>query len=140
VAVAEEVHDTAAQAEANYNAYRAALEEKKWDKALAAIQKAAALDSQRFAPFPMQRYQPKGILGAGGFGTVFLCHDKNFEEEVVVKTLHDGAMERNMTEVFREARLLRKLNHPAVIGVHEGEYADPSNWPFANIVSRCQFG
>ena len=77
----EERHDASAQAEAHYNAYRAALEEKKWDEALAAIQKAASLDSQRFAPFPMQRYQPKQILGAGGFGTAFLCHDRNFDEE-----------------------------------------------------------
>lgn len=125
VTVAAEVHDAAAQAEAQYNAYRAALEEKKWSEALAAIQQAAALDSQRFAPFPIQRYQVKRILGAGGFGTAFLCHDRNFDEEVVVKTLHETAMERNMTEVFREARLLRKLNHPAIIGVHECEYADP---------------
>jgi formylglycine-generating enzyme required for sulfatase activity/tRNA A-37 threonylcarbamoyl transferase component Bud32 len=123
--VSQNVTDATAQAEAQFNAYRAALEEKKWDVALVAIQKAASLDSQRFAPFPMQRYQPKQLLGAGGFGAAFLCHDRNFEEEVVVKTLHDAAMERNMTDVFREARLLRKLNHSAIIGVHECEFADP---------------
>ena len=127
MAVAAEVHDASAQAEAQFNAYRSALEEKRFDMALAAIQKAAVLDSQRFAPFPMQRYQPKQILGAGGFGTAFLCHDRNFDEEVVVKTLHDAAMERNMADVFREARLLRKLNHPAIIGVQDCEYADPKN-------------
>ena len=123
--VSQSITDATAQAEAQFNAYRAALEEKKWEEALAAIQKAASLDSQRFAPFPMQRYQPKRLLGAGGFGAAFLCHDRNFDEEVVVKTLHDAAMERNIAEVFREARLLRKLNHPAIIGVHECEYADP---------------
>ena len=106
VAVAEEVHDSAAQAEAQFNAYRAALEEKKWGDALVAIQKAASLDSQRFAPFPMQRYQAKEILGAGGFGTAFLCDDRDDEEEVVVKTLNMLGMERSMTDVFREARLL----------------------------------
>src|SRR5262249_31091228 len=100
VAVAEKVHDTAAQAEAQFNAYRAALEEKKWADALAAIQQAATLDTQRFAPFPLQRYQPKKILGAGGFGTAFLCHDRFFNSEVVVKTLHDAALERNMNDVF----------------------------------------
>ena len=124
-AVAQTVADAPAKAEAHYNAYRAALEEKRWDDALAAIQQAAALDAARFAPFPMQRYVPKKILGAGGFGTAFLCHDRNFAEDVVVKTLYDAAMERNMAEVFQEARLLRKLNHPAIIGVHECEYADP---------------
>jgi serine/threonine protein kinase len=124
-AVAQAITEATAQAEALFNAFRAALEGKRWDDALAAIQQAAMLDAQRFAPFPLQRYQPKKILGAGGFGTAFLCHDRNFDEEVVVKTLHDGAMERNMTDVFREARLLRKLNHPAIIGVHECEFADP---------------
>ena len=81
--------------------------------------------SNRFAPFPMKRYQPKRILGAGGFGTAFLCKENKFDEEVVVKTLHAGDLERSTGEVFREARLLRKLNHPAIIGVRDYEYADP---------------
>lgn len=85
--VSHNITDGTGQAEAQFNAYRAALEEKKWPDALAAIQKAASLDSQRFAPFPMQRYQVKSILGAGGFGTAFLCHDRYFNAEVVVKTL-----------------------------------------------------
>ena len=121
VAVAEEVHDACAQAEAQFNAYRAALEEKKWGDALVAIQKAALLDSQRFAPFPMQRYQPKKILGAGGFGTAFLCHDQDRNTEVVVKTLHDAALEQN---VFQEAHVLKDLSHPAIIRVRAVAYCD----------------
>ena len=124
VAVATDVHDSAAQAEAQFNAYRSALEEKKWDDALVAIQKAALLDSQRFAPFPMQRYQAKKLLGAGGFGAAFLCHDRFFDAEVVVKTLHDTTMERNITQVFGEAQVLRQLQHPAIIGVRDCNYAD----------------
>jgi len=124
VAVAEKVHDATAQAEAHFNAYRAALEEKKWADALAAIQQAATLDTQRFAPFPLQRYEPKRILGAGGFGTAFLCHDRFFNAEVVVKTLHDATLERNMNDVFREAQVLGQLHHPGIIGVRDGNYAD----------------
>jgi formylglycine-generating enzyme required for sulfatase activity len=125
LAVADDIHDATAKAEVHYNAYRAALEENKWADALVAIQKASSLDSQRFAPFPMQRYQAKQILGAGGFGTAFLCHDRNFDEDVVVKTLHAADMERSMEVVFQEARILRKLSHASIIGVHECEYADP---------------
>jgi serine/threonine protein kinase len=33
-------------------------------------------------------------------------------------------MERNMTEVFREAQVLRQLQHPAIIGVRDCNYAD----------------
>jgi hypothetical protein len=119
VAVAEVVHDATAQAEAQFNAYRAALEEKKWAVALAAIQKAASLDSQRFAPFPMQRYQATEILGAGGFGTAFRCHDRFQKTEVVVKTFHDVGLERSMDDVFREAHVLGELHQAAIIGVRD---------------------
>lgn len=116
-----------AQAEAFYNAYRAALEGKKFDEALQAITAAAARAPQRFAPFPFSRYQPQSILGAGGFGTAFLCRDRNFASTVVVKALHASDLDRSLKEVFCEARLLRRLNHPAIIAVHECEYADPSH-------------
>jgi uracil-DNA glycosylase family 4 len=123
-AVAENTTEASAQAEAHFNAYRAALEQKKWDEALAEIQKAASLDAQRFAPFPLQRYQVKRILGAGGFGTAFLCQDRFFNAEVVVKTLHDSGLERDINEVFREAQVLGQLHHPAIIGVRDCTYAD----------------
>jgi formylglycine-generating enzyme required for sulfatase activity/predicted Ser/Thr protein kinase len=123
--VAGVVNDNGARAEASYNAYRAALEEKRWSDALAAITHAGACDPARFALFPAQRYQAKQILGVGGFGTVFLCYDRNLGENVVVKTLHASEMDRHVLEVFREARLLRQLNHPAIIGARDGDFADP---------------
>ncbi len=119
------VPDATGKAEASYNAYRAALEERKLDTALGALREAAALDAIRFAPFPLHRYEPKRILGAGGFGTAILCHDRNFDEEVVVKTLHAADLERGLDDVFREARTLRRLSHPTIIGVRDCEYADP---------------
>src|SRR5262249_6596762 len=65
----------AAQAEVQYNAYQAALERRHWDEALAALWQAAALDAGRFQPFPLAKYEPERILGAGGFGVAFLCRD-----------------------------------------------------------------
>ncbi|HEY8505132.1 MAG TPA: protein kinase, partial [Gemmataceae bacterium] len=118
--------DAAAQAQAHHNAYRAALEERNWSEALAAILRAVELDPRRFTPFPLHRYRPERILGAGGFGTVFLCHDRNFDEPVVVKSLHAADLERDMAEVFREARVLRRLSHESIIGVRDCEYADPA--------------
>jgi hypothetical protein len=119
------VTDPLEKAEAFFNAARTALEQKAWQEALAAIREAATLDAGRFAPFPLHRYEPKRILGAGGFGVAVLCHDRNFDEEVVVKTLHAGNLDRGLDEVFREARILRRLSHPAIIGVRDCEYADP---------------
>jgi formylglycine-generating enzyme required for sulfatase activity/tRNA A-37 threonylcarbamoyl transferase component Bud32 len=120
------VDDPSGKAEASYNGYRVALEEKKYDAALKALRRAASLDAGRFAPFPLHRYEPRRILGAGGFGTAVLCHDRHFDEEVVVKTLHAGDLERGLDDVFREARVLRRLSHPAIIGVRDCEYADPA--------------
>jgi tetratricopeptide (TPR) repeat protein len=124
--VMQVVGDSSSKAEASWNTYRAAVEEKKWDEALKALVQAATLDPGRFAPFPLHRYEPKRILGAGGFGTAILCHDRNFAEEVVVKTIHAADLDRGVDDVFREARLLRRLSHPAIIGVHECDYSDPA--------------
>jgi predicted Zn finger-like uncharacterized protein len=123
--VAESVQGPSDKAEAHYNAYRAALEQKQWDEALAAIQQAETCDPRRFAPFPLHRYEPQRILGAGAFGTAFHCHDRNFGEDVVVKALHTGDLARTLADVFTEAKALRRLSHPAIIGVRDCEYADP---------------
>jgi formylglycine-generating enzyme required for sulfatase activity len=125
--VAATAPEAAARAEASYNAYRAALEERSWDKALLAILEAAKHQANRFAPFPLHRYRPQRILGAGGFGAAFLCRDEHFEEDVVVKTLHVGELERGLKDVFREAQVLRHLAHPAIIRVRDCEYADGVN-------------
>jgi TPR repeat protein len=124
--VAGEVADPRGKAEACYNAYRAALEERKWDEALKSIREAAALDRQRFAPFPMQRYEARRILGAGGFGTAFLCHDRSIKADVVVKTLHAAHLDRSPEDVFGEAQALRLLRHPAIIEFLDCNCADPN--------------
>jgi serine/threonine protein kinase len=124
--VARVTPDSAARAEAHYNAYRAALEQQKWDEALDALREAASLAPERFAPFPLHRYEPRRILGAGGFGTAFLCRDKHFAVDVVVKTLHTDELVRSPEEVFREARVLIQLSDPAIIGVRDCGFADPA--------------
>jgi formylglycine-generating enzyme required for sulfatase activity/tetratricopeptide (TPR) repeat protein len=116
----------AGAAEAHYNAYRAALEQGRWEDALGEIGAAARLDPRRFAPFPLERYRPQRILGAGGFGTAFLCTDSKWEDErVVIKTLHAGNLDREGDSIFQEAKILRRLKHPAIIGVHDFGWADP---------------
>jgi tRNA A-37 threonylcarbamoyl transferase component Bud32 len=123
--VAGAVADPPGRAEAAANSYRAALEQRRWDDALGALTQAARLDPARFAPFPLQRYRPQRILGAGGFGTVFLCQDAFFRNrEVAIKTLHEIDLERGLEEVFGEAHALSELNHPAIIGVIDCSYAD----------------
>ncbi len=124
--VACTVGDSRARAEARYNAFRAALEERKWEEALTAVREAAALDTARFAPFPLQRYEPRRILGAGGFGTAYQCYDRYLRVEVVVKVFHIADLDRTPEELFAEAHILRGLRHPNIIEVLDCNYADPS--------------
>ena len=122
---AAQTTDRAEQAANHYKEYLADLEQRRWDDALAAIVKAATLDA-KFALFPLSEYAPKRIVGAGGFGAAFLCHDPHMDQQVVVKTLHEGELDRDLTDVFGEAKVLLQLSrtHPVVIGVQRCSYAD----------------
>jgi serine/threonine protein kinase len=122
--VAEIVSDAPARAEAHFNAYRASLERRDWAAALPEILAAAKLDPVHFAPFPMRKYRPVRILGAGGFGVAFLCHHERVQSQVVVKTLVADDLDRSLTDVFAEARVLRQLDHPGIIGLRDCDYAD----------------
>src|SRR5262249_59686987 len=57
---------------------------------------AARLDPARFAPFPLNKYVPQRILGAGGFGVAFLCRHKYMNADVVVKTLAGDDLDRGV--------------------------------------------
>ena len=62
---------------------------------MAAFRRAVALRPDRFTPFDLNRYAPQGVLGVGGFGTVFLAHDEydplpDRPREVAIKAVHDS--------------------------------------------------
>lgn len=113
-----------ARAEAYANAYQAALEQRDWPRALAALQEAATLDPEHFAPFPLSKFEPERILGAGGFGVAFLCRNRHSGSRVVIKTLRRDTLDRDLGEVFREAQVLEELDHPAIIRVRDCDFAD----------------
>jgi uracil-DNA glycosylase family 4 len=117
--------DDRARAEAHANAYRAALEARDWDTALAELRQAAAIDPGRFAPFPLDKYRPQRILGAGGFGVAFLCEHRFLKAPVVVKTLADDDLDRGIDAVFTEAQVLRQLDHPAIIRLQDCGFGSP---------------
>jgi uracil-DNA glycosylase family 4 len=125
--VAELVADPRAQAEAHFNAYRAALERRDWATALAEVQNAARLDAGRFSPFPLNKYIPQKILGAGGFGVAFLCRHKYMNADVVVKTLTSDDLDRGVDQLFGEAQVLRQLDHPAIIRIQDCGFASSAD-------------
>src|SRR5438067_9056668 len=122
--VARLVADPVSQAEAHHNVYRAALERRDGGEALAALRRAAALDAEAFEPFPLARYEPMRLLGAGGFGASFLCHDREANVRVVVRALRPDALERGMETIFRECGWVQELVHPALVRVRACAWAD----------------
>jgi tetratricopeptide (TPR) repeat protein len=75
------------------------------------------------------RYRLIEVLGRGGLGTVWRAHDRKLDREVALKLLHEEALRRPLRarrQLFAEAALMAKLNHPNVVRVydldeHEGE-------------------
>src|SRR5207245_5414555 len=87
------------QAEALANAYLAALERRDWSDALRLLQKAASLDVERLAPFPLNKFDPSRILGAGGQGVIFLCQDRLSHAPVIVVSLLENCLELEPAEI-----------------------------------------
>jgi serine/threonine protein kinase len=125
VRAASSARDESARGEAFYNAYRAALEQRNWDDALQQLLQAIRVDWRRFAPFPVGRYTPQRIIGAGGFGVAFLCRHKHMQIPLVVKTLLDD-LDRDADNVFTEVQLLTQLDDPVFVRAADCGYADPA--------------
>lgn len=73
------------------------------------------------APLParLEYYQPLGVLGQGGMGTVYLALDTRLGREVALKTLRsDHAANPQAKERFlREARAAAKLSHDHLVPI-----------------------
>ncbi len=111
------------KAEALYNAHLAALEAREWDKALRYVMDAANMDHARYHLFPWEKFDPQRILGASGLGVVFLCTDKHTGQHVIVRTLHQQHLDRDIKDIFHEACILWRLQNPHIIGARSADYA-----------------
>jgi serine/threonine protein kinase len=115
------------RADAWYNAYQVAVQKQDWGKAFQHFQAACQLAPARYAPFPLERYVPEGILGAGGFGVAFLCTDRNLQRKVVVKALQADALAGNDESLLAEARALMQVKHPGIVELFDCDHADRPN-------------
>lgn len=118
------VDDCQPKAAAHFGAYLAALERREWDTALAELQAAMRLDPERWEPFPSAKFVPERILGAGGFGVVFLCRDADSGARVAVKALRTDELDRDSTTVIAEAEQLEDIEHENIIRLRTAGFAD----------------
>ena len=113
------------KAEAHHGAYLAALEKDDRKEALEQLKEAIGLCPERFRLFDDNRFEPREIVGIGGYGTVFRCRDTTTGDEVAVKALHAERSQFGVEGPFKEVLASRAINHPAVVRVHDCGYADP---------------
>ena len=85
------------------------------------------------------QYQLVRELGRGGMGIVYLARDLQLHRVVALKLLRRelAACDEDRARFRREARLMARLTHPAVVPVHAyGERALPDGAHVANFAMR----
>jgi hypothetical protein len=70
------------------------------------------------------RYRVDGQLGSGGMGVVWHGRDLVLDRPVAVKILKDGTDSQLLNRFAREAKILARLNHPAITIVHDTGWHD----------------
>ncbi|MGE5187121.1 MAG: serine/threonine-protein kinase [Acidobacteriota bacterium] len=71
-------------------------------------------------PLQLENYELKEVLGRGGMGEVIAATDLRIEREVAVKRMRgDAASDEAVTRFLREAKIQARLDHPAIVPVHE---------------------
>ncbi|WP_405543819.1 serine/threonine protein kinase [Streptomyces phaeochromogenes] len=92
------------------------------------------------------RYRLLGKLGHGGMGTVWRAKDETVDREVAVKEprVPDHLPERERANVSermrREARAAARLDHPAVVNVHDVAVVDGQPWIVMELVRGRSLG
>ncbi|MFE1323385.1 serine/threonine-protein kinase [Streptomyces sp. NPDC058741] len=92
------------------------------------------------------RYRLIAKLGHGGMGTVWRAKDETVDREVAVKEprVPDHLPERERANAFermrREARAAARLDHPAVVDVHDVAVVEGRPWIVMELVQGRSLG
>ena len=77
-------------------------------------------DDSNGTQFSEGRYVVMEKLGVGGFATVFRAFDQSLQRDVAIKVPHASrADEYDLESYLSEARLVAKLDHPAIVPVYD---------------------
>ncbi len=64
-------------------------------------------------------YELQDTLGKGGMGEVIAAHDLKFDRDIAIKRMHGEQSTRTITRFLREARIQARLEHPAIVPIHD---------------------
>src|SRR5207244_1958381 len=72
-------------------------------------------------PQQIGRYRVERLLGAGGFGQVFLAHDDQLRRPVAIKVPHPNLVcgPQDAEAYLIEARTVAHLDHPNIVPVYD---------------------
>ena len=71
-------------------------------------------------PHKIGRYELGGLLGQGGFGSVYVAHDRELDRHVAIKVQRPSSYTPDELEAFRkEARILADLDHAHIVPVFD---------------------
>ena len=69
---------------------------------------------------PEAGYTLGSVIGRGGMGEVVAAHDKRIGREVAIKRMTGNSPDaEQLSRFLREARIQARLDHPAIVPVHE---------------------
>jgi serine/threonine-protein kinase len=77
-------------------------------------------DAEPALALPAAGYQLGEVIGSGGMGDVIAAHDQRVGREVAIKRMRSAKPDGSAIARFlREARIQARLDHPAIVPVHE---------------------
>ncbi len=87
-------------------------------------------------PAAIGRFQVRGRLGAGAFGTVYRAYDPQLDREVALKVPRPGALDNPIARerFLREAKAAARLRHPAIVPVYQAGARDAQPYIAAAFV------
>ncbi len=82
------------------------------------------------------RYRVEEEIGAGGMGVVYRAYDEKLERDLAIKVLAPGALhDEAARKRFRnEARVLSRLNHPAIQTIYDFENFEGHDFLVSELV------
>ena len=90
-------------------------------------------------PKLIDRYRIRGILGAGGFGTVFRATDELLHRDVALKVPSPKVVDSgNLANLVAEAQVVASLDHPYIVPVYNvGSTPEYAFYLVSKLVEGC---